>query len=309
MTRLARVPQAIVGRGAITAFVAACLLTAAVALSGCSSQAPEALGPRISKTATPFVVVTTPAVKDLGLGTALVNEFRGDYPNFDLETTIVATADPVKWAKTKGGDVVIAAQSAAGSRLVADGYASRSLPLMSDGLVVVGPKEDPAAVRKASGVTAALRRIADAASGMSSPGGVPVRFTAVAGDPVTAALWAAAARKPAGAWYTATATGTAQQLKVAAEEMAYAVVEEAAFRGMGGAASGLVVLRRGGDLPTQRYVVVPLSSANDNAVSEAFANWIAKGAGQDVIARWGVTGSGGPLFAPADKSAVLWPSQ
>jgi len=281
-----------------------------LAVSGCASgPASRAAAAHVSKSATRFVVVTTPAVKDLGLGATLVAAFRQTYPQYDLDTTVVASADPAGRARAEGGDVLIVGQSSSGARLVTDGYARRSLPLMSDRLVLVGPKDDPASARKAPGLSAALARIADAGQSLSHPGGVPVRFVGVTGDPVVAGLWAGAGRRPGGAWYSAVASGTVQQLKAAAQSQAYAVVEEASFRGLSAGTAPLAILRAGGDMPAQRYVVVPMAGAHDPAVAEVFGDWLASGGGQDVIARWGITGSAGPLFVPAQAAAVVWPSR
>jgi len=50
-----------------------------------------------------------------------------------------------------------------------------------------------------------------------------------------------------------------------------------------------------------------MARAHYPAVAEVLGDWLASGDGQDVIARWGITGSAGSLFVPALASAVVWP--
>ena len=309
MSRLAKMTHTVRGSGVAIALATAGALAVLVAVPGCAAgPAPDAGPVHISSTATPFVLVTTSAVKDLGLGGTLVTAFQQAYPQYELTATVVAAPDPAAYVRTQGGDLVIMGDSPAGAALLKSGYGRRVLPVMSDHLVLVGPKDDPASVRTAPSLSVALARIADAGQSASSPGGVPVRFVGVAGDPVVARLWASAGRKPSGGWYSAVASGTAQQLKAAAETPAYAVVEEAAFRALGTAGTPLAILRSGKDMPSQRYVAIPLVGAHDPAIAEVFGDWLAKGGGQDLIAGWGSAGSAGPLFTPARASAVIWPS-
>jgi tungstate transport system substrate-binding protein len=308
MARLAKASPAESVRSALTRAVVACALAAAALVAGCASgtSAQQALPP-LTKDATPFVVVTSPSVRDIGLAAALVSAFRQAYPQYSLDATVVASADPAAFARAQGGDVVLVAQDPSVARLVKEGYASRSLAVMSDRLVLVGPKDDAAGARKAPKVAVALARIADAAQGLSTPGGLPVRFVGLAGDKVVSGLWSASGRRPQGSWYSASATGAAQQVANATETQAYAIVEAAAFQAL---ASGgpLVVLRNGRDMPLRSYVVAPLAGAHDPAVAEVFGDWLAYGSGQDLIARWGIVGTNGPLFTPADASAALWPA-
>jgi ABC-type tungstate transport system permease subunit len=307
MSRVANASQSKVGGRSVLAAAVLSAFVLALSVCGCALSPDGPTRPAAAPNpAASFVIVTTPAVKDLGLAASLESAFRQTFPQYDIEATVVASADPAGLAKTSGGEILIVGQSGSGG-LVKQGYAMNSLPLMSDRVVLIGPRDDPASAKTAPNLSVALKRIANAAQTMSAPGGVPVRFVGVAGDSTAGGAWAAAGVRPSGSWYSQ-ASDTAKQLKAAADTQAYAMVDQAAYRALGGTSGSVVVLRAGAVMPIQRYVVLPLTSAHDPAIANAFAQWAASGAGQGTIARWGVRGSSGSLFIPAQASADILPS-
>jgi ABC-type tungstate transport system permease subunit len=307
MSRVARAYRVALRRSAKAALLIALVATVAIALTACGASSTYTMSPARDKNAVPFVIVAPSAVSDLGLATALISGFRTAFPQYNLETTVVASADPAATARAKGGDVAIVAQSGPADSLVSGGFGARAVPVMTDRRVLVGPKDDPAMAGKANSLSDALGKIADAGSGMTAAGGVPVRFVGLKGDSQVDRMWTAAKRRAGGAWYTTVAGGSAQQLQQAEADNAYTIITESAFKAQG-AEGSLKVIRASG-MPGQTYYVVPLTSAHNLTAAQAFATYIATGEGQDTIAGWGVTGNSGPLFKPANQTSVSYPGQ
>jgi tungstate transport system substrate-binding protein len=287
--------------------VAACALACATSLlvAGCSSTSrsmpesalsEEATTPADSSRAT-IVLGTTTAVADTGLGDALAAGFGDRWSQYSVKVVSFPEGGAAVFASKGEADVMLVDGDAAAKALIAQGFAVRSAPLMEDRLVVIGPESDPAGVRKAATLGAALARIADAGRTLSAPGRIPVRFLGGVSS-VEKAAWAKAGRTPAGGWYVAAGEKAARPVSAASEGQAYAIVSRALFLRDGGGAKGLAVLVDGGREFTTRYFVLPLAGASDPRGAGALSKWLAED-GRSVVASFGERGTGESPFTVA----------
>jgi tungstate transport system substrate-binding protein len=158
------------------------------------------------------------------------------------------------------------------------------VPLASNMFVVVGPREDPAQVRSAASAADAFRRIA------ASPVTFVSRGDLSGTHERELALWSAAGAKPPPDRLLTSGRGMAMALRHADEARGYTLSDAATFRQLERSV-GLAVLFEGDAALRNDYSVV---HARANARAAAFAEWLTRGAGRDLIASYRIDGR--PVF-------------
>lgn len=87
-------------------------------------------------------------------------------PLFEKKTGIkvhvvaVGTGQALKNARNGDGDVLLVHAKAAEEKFVADGFGVKRFDVMFNDFVIIGPKNDPAAIKNEKDITVALRKIA-----------------------------------------------------------------------------------------------------------------------------------------------------
>ncbi|MBI4543140.1 MAG: substrate-binding domain-containing protein [Gemmatimonadetes bacterium] len=265
------------------ALTAALLLTPLAA--GVARQAP---GPR------DVLLATTTSLYDTGLLDSLAPLFERQR-GYRLRVVAVGSGQALRMAQRGDADVLLAHSPAAEEAFMRAGFGVHRLAVASNLFTIVGPPDDPAQVRAAPSAALALRQIADGGHRFVSRGdssGTHQRELA---------LWGAAGGRPAWPGYVESGQGMAATLLIADERRAYALTDRATY----------ATLRRRLDLVPLRereaallnvYHVIEVNPAGRPRVNadgaRAFADWIVSGPVQDLLAHFGESRFGEPLFTP-----------
>ena len=162
-----------------------------------------------------IVMASTTSTEQSGLFAHLLPAFKAA-SGIDVRVVALGTGQALDMARRGDADVVFVHDTVAEEKFVADGLATKRLPVMVNDFVVVGPKADPAGV-KGKDVAAALAKLA--ARGMpfvsrgdkSGTHAAELRFWKIAGID-------AAATPPKG--YQACGCGMGPALNIAASSNA-----------------------------------------------------------------------------------------
>jgi tungstate transport system substrate-binding protein len=150
--------------------------------------------------------------------------------------------------------------------------------------VVAGPDSDPAAVRGASDVLEAFRRIADSGQPFVSRGdesGTHERERS---------FWEAAGQRPAESQLIVSGRGMGQALRHADEARAYLLADEPTLRQMSGTLDLIALFKKDARL-VNTYAVI---HRNLNARAATFATWLTSQEGRATIASLSINGE--PAF-------------
>jgi tungstate transport system substrate-binding protein len=241
-----------------------------------------------------ITVASTTSTEQSGLFGHLLPRFVAR-TGIQVKVVAVGTGQALDIGRRGDADVVLVHDTPAEERFVAEGFASRRLPVMYNDFVVVGPKSDPA---KAVGrdVAAALKAIAAAKAPFVSRGDRSGTHAA------ELRYWRDAGLDPAGLradWYREIGQGMGPALNVASAQYAYVLSDRGtwlSFKKRG----ELAVLVEGDQRLFNQYGVMLVNPAKHAHVraadGQAFIDWLVSGEGQKAIADYRVGDQ--PLFFP-----------
>jgi tungstate transport system substrate-binding protein len=241
-----------------------------------------------------IIVASTTSTEQSGLFGHLLPRFTAK-TGIQVKVVAVGTGQALDIGRRGDADVVLVHDTPAEERFVAEGFASRRLPVMYNDFVVVGPKSDPA---KAVGrdVAAALKAIAAAKAPFVSRGDRSGTHAA------ELRYWRDAGLDPAGLradWYREIGQGMGPALNIASAQNAYVLSDRGtwlSFKNRG----ELAVLVEGDQRLFNQYGVMlvnPTKHAHVRAADgQAFIDWLVSGEGQKAIADYRVGDQ--PLFFP-----------
>ena len=241
-----------------------------------------------------ITVASTTSTEQSGLFGHLLPRFTAK-TGIQVKVVAVGTGQALDIGRRGDADVVLVHDTPAEERFVAEGFASRRLPVMYNDFVVVGPKSDPA---KAVGrdVAAALKAIAAAKAPFVSRGDRSGTHAA------ELRYWRDAGLDPAGLradWYREIGQGMGPALNTASAQNAYVLSDRGtwlSFKNRG----ELAVLVEGDQRLFNQYGVMLVNPAKHAHVraadGQAFIDWLVSGEGQKAIADYRVGDQ--PLFFP-----------
>ena len=270
----------------------------AVSLSGCASDKaastadrsePEVIEP------VDVVLASTTSTQDSGLFDVLISAFEYANPGYRVKVVAVGTGEALKLGETKDADVLLVHAKSDEEKFVAAGFGTERRDVMYNDFVIVGPPSDPAGVKAAADLAAAMRAI----------GAGTARFVSRGDDSGThkkeRKLWAAAEistpTPEAQTWYLSTGQGMGETLKVADEKQAYTIADRATFLTMKDTLE-LEIVREGDKDLLNQYGVIVVIDAKSQAGGQVFADWIVSAEGQTVIGEFGIETYGQQLFIP-----------
>jgi tungstate transport system substrate-binding protein len=255
-------------------------------LLACSAQAPAQ--------ARFIVMASTTSTEQSGLFAHLLPAFKAA-SGIEVRVVALGTGQALDTARRGDADVVFVHDTLAEEKFVADGFATKRLPVMHNDFVLVGPKADPVGV-KGRDVAAALARLAAQGGPFISRGdksgthAAELRFWKLAGID-------AAASAPKG--YQACGCGMGPALNIAASSNAYVLSDRGTwlnFKNRG----ELGILVEGDTRLFNPYGVMVVNPARHPhvkaALAQSFADWIVSPAGQAAIAGYRIGGEA--LFFP-----------
>lgn len=229
-----------------------------------------------------ITVASTTSTENSGLFDKLLPAFTGK-TGIEVRVVAVGTGQAIKLARNGDADVLFVHHKPSEDKFVADGFGVQRFDVMYNDFVVIGPRDDPAAIKAAGKVTDALKRIAAAESPFASRGddsGTHKKELALwrnAGVDVEAA---------SGSWYRETGSGMGATLNVASGMSAYVLSDRATwlqFRNKG----ELAVLFEGDPQLFNQYGITLVNPARHphvkRADGRAFIDWMLSADGQSLI--------------------------
>jgi tungstate transport system substrate-binding protein len=278
---------------------AAFALAAVLALSliGCSQPAEEeAATPATEPVETSEIVLaSTTSTQDSGLFDVLIPAFESANPEYAVKVVAVGTGEALKLGETKDADVLLVHAKADEEKLVANGFGVERRDVMYNDFILVGPEADPAGVKNAADIAAAMAAVAEGKAPFISRGD----------DSGThkkeLKIWATAKidtpTPDADDWYESAGQGMGDTLKIASEKAGYTLADRATYLSMKDALD-LVIVREGDEDLLNQYGVIVVTEARNQAGGQAFFDWVLSAEGQEVIKGYGVEEYGQPLFIP-----------
>jgi tungstate transport system substrate-binding protein len=244
----------------------------------------------------PFIVLaSTTSTEQSGLFAHLLPAFTRA-TGIEVRVVAVGTGQALDMARRGDADAVLVHDTVAEEKFVAEGWSVQRRPVMYNDFVLVGPKSDPAGVKRNS-ISAALARLAQKPDASFVSRGDKSGTHAA-----ELRLWKAANvdmvnARPAG--YKECGCGMGPALNMASGTNAYVLADRGtwlSFKNRG----DLAILVEGDKALFNQYGVMVVNPAKHPHVKQAqaqgFADWITGAAGQAAIADYKIGGE--PLFFP-----------
>ena len=273
-----------------------------------ATEAPATVAPTESPTEAPaapanpnIILATTTSTQDSGLLDVLVPMFE-EQTGYVVQTVAVGTGEALKMGEEGNADVLLVHAPSSEVTFMDGGFGKDRMLVMHNDYILVGPAEDPAAI-KGLGPKDAFLAIYNAG----------VNFVSRGDDSGThkkeVSFWTKAEKDPRTekpAWFIETGQGMGASLTVASEKQAYILTDRATYLANKDNLQ-LEILLEGNNALLNVYHVITVSPDKWPAVNYdgamAFAKFITDPATQSVIAEFGVEKFGQPLFIPdADKT-------
>jgi tungstate transport system substrate-binding protein len=240
------------------------------------------------------ILSTTTSTQDSGLLDVLVPHFEKQ-SGYTVKTISVGTGHALALGAKGDADVVLVHAPSLENKYVAEGKLLNRRLVMYNDFIIIGPRNDPAKIASAKGVTAALQTIARTKANFVSRGDNSGTHTLERG------LWKTAGVEPKGSWYIEAGQGMGATLGIANERNAYTISDRGTYLAFGKRVS-LPILLEGDRALLNIYSVLEVNPANgprvNSAGGKAFADFMVAPQTQKVIRRFGVGKFSQPLFVP-----------
>lgn len=294
-------------------FLLSLLLVLTLTLAACTSPAPTAApateAPATeAATAAPteapteaaaptnpnLILATTTSTQDSGLLDVLVPMFE-EQTGYTVQTVAVGTGEALKMGEEGNADVLLVHAPSSEVTFMDGGNGQDRFLVMHNDFIIVGPAEDPAAI-KGLGPKDAFVAIYNA--------GAP--FVSRGDDSGThkkeVSFWTKAELDPAGqAWFFETGQGMGASLTVASEKQAYILTDRATYLANKDNLQ-LEILLEGNNALLNVYHVITVNPTKSDKINYegalAFANFMVAPETQAVIGEFGMEKFGQPLFIP-----------
>jgi tungstate transport system substrate-binding protein len=235
-----------------------------------------------------IVMASTTSTEQSGLFSHLLPAFKAA-SGIEMRVVALGTGQALDAARRGDADVVFVHDTVAEEKFVAEGFATKRLPVMYNDFVLVGPKADPAGVR-GKDVAAALAKLAAQGAPFISRGdksgthAAELRFWKMANLDVTAS-------PPKG--YQACGCGMGPALNIAASSNAYVLADRGTWLNFKNRADLAIIVEGDSRLFNQYGVMVVNPAKHPHvkvALAQAFADWVVSPAGQASIAGYKIGG-------------------
>jgi tungstate transport system substrate-binding protein len=270
----------------------------ALSLAGCSQPAEPGAEPAAEQPSE-IILASTTSTQDSGLFDELIPAFEAANEPYKVKVIAVGTGEALKLGETKDADVLLVHAKADEEKLVADGFGVERKDVMYNDFIIVGPAADPAGVKVAADLPAAMKAL-------QSVGGEEKAVFVSRGDDSGThkkelKLWQAAQIETptpeAATWYESTGQGMGETLKIASEKGAYTIADRATYLSMRDTLD-MQIIREGDKDLLNQYGVIVVTDAKNQVGGQAFFDWVLSAQGQKVIGEFGVETYGEQLFIP-----------
>ena len=249
-------------------------------------------------------LATTTSTDDSGLLKAILPDFEARY-HASVKVIAVGTGQALKIGANGDADVVLVHARQKEDQFVTEGNGVGRRDVMYNDFILVGPRPDPAGV-------AGLKTAREAFAKVAARGATFVSRGDESGTHVMEKqIWAAAGVAPAAGsgWYLSVGQGMGETLLFADEKAAYTLADRGTWLARQAGLPHLSVLVGGANIsenpdPKLRnpYGVIPVNPKKHPGVrfglASKFAEWITSAEVQRLIADFGKTPFGQPLFYP-----------
>lgn len=241
----------------------------------------------------PFITLaSTTSTQNSGLYDQILPQFT-DATGIDVRVVAVGTGQAIRIAQNGDADVLLVHHRPSEDAFVKNGYGLKRYDVMYNDFVIVGPANDPAAVRSANSVDQAMQMLDD----------IGITFVSRGDESGThkkeRSLWAKAGRTPQGQWYREIGAGMGAALNMASAMDGYTLTDRGtwlSFQNRG----NLELLFSGQKSLLNPYgaiVVNPTLHPHVKAdMAQRFVDWLISESGQKAIGDVRVAGK--QLFCP-----------
>lgn len=201
----------------------------------------------------------------------------------------------LKLLKEKKVDLVMVHAPAAEKLAVKQGWGIKRRLIGSNEFYIVGPKNDPAGISKATSAAEAYARIAAAKATFFSRGDNSGTHKK------EMAIWKQAAVKPAGDWYTTSNTFMMATLKMADQNQGYFMTDSSTWVAAQRQISSLKILFKGDPFLINTYHTLcqPVGGSDTQSLASEFIEFLVSDKGQEIIKSYGVNDYGAGLYMDA----------
>jgi len=265
-------------------------LIVTVALAAAIFAAPQTVAQDKS-----IIVASTTSTQDSGLFGHLLPIFTA---KTGIEVKVIAqgTGQALDTARRGDADVVFVHAKAAEEKFLAEGFGVKRYPVMYNDFVLIGPKSDPAHIKGAKDIVAALKTIKEKAAPFVSRGDRSGTHIAELNLWKSAGIDIAADKGP---WYRDIGQGMGAALNTASAMNAYVLSDRGtwlSFKNRG----DLDIVVEGDQRLFNQYGVMLVNPEKHPHVKkewgQAFVDWLISPEGQKAIANYKIEGK--QLFFP-----------
>ena len=241
---------------------------------------------------------TTTSTENSGLLSYLLPLFEAE-TGLKVQVIAVGTGKALELAKNGDIDVTLVHARAAEDKFVAEGYGVNRRDVMYNDFIIVGPRNDPAGVRKAGkDVVKGFKRIIDSKSKFISRGDNSGT------DQKEQEYWQLLGAKPNGNSYISAGLGIGEVLNMAAQMQAYTLTDRATYLAYR-AKTGLAIALEGDSRMANPYGIIAVNPEKHKHVkykaTMRLIDWITSRSGQQKIALFTIDGQ--QVFFPNAESS------
>ena len=248
-----------------------------------------------------FVLQATTTTQNSGLLDALLPKFEAA-SGIDVRVVVFGTGQALRNGENGDVDLLLVHAPQMEAEFVKNGFGVERHHVMENDFVLVGPEDDLAGTRDASGIADALERIASVKALFISRGdnsGTHIKETEI---------WRMAGVDPrtgSGEWYLEAGGGMGATLNISAARGAYTIADRASWASFANRAGLALLFEDDDELLRNPYGLVlvnPDRHAHVKAAEgQAFIDWMTGKEGQAGIAAFTIDGQ--PVFFPASDPA------
>ncbi len=233
-----------------------------------------------------------------GLVDALFAEFKKEVP-CELNVTKSGSGDSLQLLKSGQVDIIMVHAPEAEQQAVKEGWALNRTYIGGNAFVILGPAEDPAAIKECKDVLCAYKKIAEKKAVFITRGDNSGTHKKELG------IWEKTGIKPEGGWYRTSKDFMMASLQKAASEKGYFMVDRSTYivARKKNPALSLVVLFEGDPMLINQYHALtanPTMYPHANyELAKKFVEFLNGAQGQKIIATFGREEFGEPLYFSA----------
>ena len=241
-----------------------------------------------------LILASTTSTDDSGLFEVLLPDFEKS-TGYKVKLIAVGSGEALKLGERGEADVLFVHSRKAEDKFMSDGFGSVRKDVMHNDFVIVGPKDDPAAIKGKSA--------SDAFASIAGSSNIFVSRADKSGtNSKELAIWEKAGQKDIKAqWYVESGQGMGETLTIANEKLGYTLTDRGTWLAMRKNFS-LKILVEGDDILLNPYGVIAVNPDKypniNNKAAVAFMDYITGEKGQALIKDFGVEQYGEPLFFP-----------